>query len=30
MDSLPLSSQCPEDEIELVRFLYENRLKKVI
>ncbi|XP_052104974.1 cell division cycle protein 16 homolog [Mytilus californianus] len=28
MDSLPLSSQCPEDEIELVRFLYENRLKK--
>jgi hypothetical protein len=30
MESLPLSSQCPEEEIELVRFLYENKLKKVI
>lgn len=29
LDSLPISKQCPEEEIELVRFLYENKLKKV-
>jgi len=29
IDSLPFSSQCPEEEVELVRFLYEDRLKKV-
>ncbi|XP_013411443.1 cell division cycle protein 16 homolog [Lingula anatina] len=28
LDSLPFSQQCPEEETELIRFLYENRLKK--
>ena len=29
LSSLPLVSQCPEEEVELLKFLYENRLKKV-
>lgn len=28
LDSLPLSKKCPEDQ-ELLRFLFENKLKKV-
>uniref|UniRef100_A0A4W4HB49 Cdc23 domain-containing protein n=1 Tax=Electrophorus electricus TaxID=8005 RepID=A0A4W4HB49_ELEEL len=28
LDSLPLSQQCTEEEEELLRFLYENKLKK--
>lgn len=28
LDSLPLSEQCTEEEQELLRFLFENRLKK--
>ncbi|KAK7090544.1 cell division cycle protein 16 homolog isoform X2 [Littorina saxatilis] len=28
LKTLPLVAQCPEDEMELVRFLYQNRLKK--
>ncbi|CAH1788277.1 unnamed protein product [Owenia fusiformis] len=28
IERLPLSSQCTDEEIELVRFLYENKLKK--
>ncbi|XP_055956001.1 cell division cycle protein 16 homolog [Patella vulgata] len=28
MESLPFTVQCPEEEIELVKFLYEDRLKK--
>ncbi|KAH3813344.1 hypothetical protein DPMN_141799 [Dreissena polymorpha] len=28
IDSLPFNAQCPADEVELVRSLYENRLKK--
>lgn len=30
IDSLPFSHQCPEEEVELVQFLYQNKLKKVI
>lgn len=29
LDSLPFSQQCTEEEKELLRFLYENKLKKV-
>ena len=29
IDSLPFSIQCPDNEVEFVKFLYENRLKKV-
>ena len=29
MDSLPFNVQCPKEEIELVKYLYENKLKKV-
>ena len=30
LESLPLSKQCPtEDEASLVKYLYENKLKKV-
>jgi len=29
LDSLPFSTQCPSDEVDLVRYLYENKLKKV-
>lgn len=29
LDSLPLSQQCTEEEVELLRFLFENKLKKV-
>lgn len=29
LDSLPLSQQCTEEEEELLRFLFENKLKKV-
>lgn len=29
LESLPFGTQCPEEEIELIRFLYENKLKKV-
>uniref|UniRef100_A0A671NP79 Cell division cycle protein 16 homolog n=1 Tax=Sinocyclocheilus anshuiensis TaxID=1608454 RepID=A0A671NP79_9TELE len=28
LDSLPLSQQCTEEEVELLRFLFENKLKK--
>ncbi|ESO83785.1 hypothetical protein LOTGIDRAFT_132783 [Lottia gigantea] len=28
LESLPFSSQCPQDEIQLVKFLYQDRLKK--
>ncbi|XP_071085034.1 cell division cycle protein 16 homolog [Haliotis cracherodii] len=28
LDCLPFQSQCPEEEVELVKFLYENKLKK--
>ncbi|XP_060070640.1 cell division cycle protein 16 homolog [Ylistrum balloti] len=28
IDSLPFALQCPEEEVELVRFLYENKVKK--
>ncbi|XP_041357865.1 cell division cycle protein 16 homolog [Gigantopelta aegis] len=28
IDSLPFKEQCSEEEIELVKFLYENKLKK--
>lgn len=28
IDSLPFSHQCPEEEVELVQFLYQNKLKK--
>ena len=30
INSLPFSSQCPEDEFQCVKFLYESKLKKVI
>ena len=31
LDSLPLTEQCPnEDEGALLKYLYENKLKKVI
>ena len=29
LDSLPFSDQCSADEEQLLRFLYENKLKKV-
>ena len=29
INSLPFSSQCPPEEIEFVKFLYENKVKKV-
>jgi hypothetical protein len=29
LNSLPFVGQCPEDEVELLKFLYQNRLKKV-
>lgn len=29
IESLPFNKQCPEDEVEFVKFLYENKLKKV-
>lgn len=29
LDSLPFSQQCTKEEEELLRFLYENKLKKV-
>ena len=29
LDSLPFTKQCSEEEAELLRFLYENKLKKV-
>ena len=29
MESLPFTVQCPKEEIELVKYLYENKLKKV-
>ncbi|XP_073701770.1 cell division cycle protein 16 homolog [Garra rufa] len=28
LESLPLSQQCTEEEVELLRFLFENKLKK--
>ncbi|XP_046543202.1 cell division cycle protein 16 homolog [Haliotis rubra] len=28
LDCLPFQSQCPEEEVDLVKFLYENKLKK--
>ncbi len=30
LDSLPLNQQCTEDEEELLHFLFENKLKKVV
>lgn len=29
LDSLPLSQHCNEEEVELLQFLFEHKLKKV-
>ena len=29
LESLPLGKQCPPEEVELISYLYETKLKKV-
>lgn len=29
LDTLPFAIQCPIEDVELIRYLYENRVKKV-